>query len=378
MKTLPCFRILLAASLRLTTGRAQAGNKPHPSVAMGARTSVGERAGAALAHSRLLLALVLLGGFSLPPTTRAEERFLLAADTQVIEVNRAGHVTECIAGRGHSGIYEAWRLPDGGIAYAHRGGLAVFDAEQRLQMAHSARKDVPATEANSCVVLEGGAQFALMDSGAGQIRVVDRAGNLLSETPVPGLEEVPVHMRYRTIRAVPNERAFWVAQYSRKTLLKVEQGTGRLIESLNLDTLLAPKKSGPVFGVTALPGGALWVATSTGKQLALIGPNREVARLLTAESLGLTCRYLLGTQQLPNGHLMVACGDYHMKAAEEGQDVLAELDEKGAVVWRLTRAQLVDQVAGFVDARTGLEEMRVTHVHAYDHERLDQTLNVLR
>ncbi len=320
--------------------------------------------------------MLLSGLWPAGTPVQAEERLLLAADNQVVEINRAGRVTDLIAGKGHGGIYDVWRLPDGGIAYAHSKGLAVFDAHKNLVVAHPARAGSKGTEANGCAVLDGGARFAMVDAGVNQIRVVDRSGAVVRETPLPVLEELPTHARYRTIRAVLGERAYWVAQYSRKTLLKVEEGTGKVLESRDLGELLKPEVSGPVFSSVVIPGGSMWVATSTGRQLVKLGDGVE--RVLTAGELGLKCRYLLGTQKLENGNLVVACGDYHLKAAEEGEDVLAEVDPAGKVVWRLTRAQLVDQVAGYVDPRSGLEEMRVTHVHVYDHERLEGVLNAVR
>jgi len=309
----------------------------------------------------------------------AEQRFLLAADNQVIEVDKAGRVTDSISKQGHTGIYEAWRLSDGGVAYAHKGGLAVFDSQKRLVLSHPARVGAKGVEANSCVVLDGGGRFALMDSGVSQIRVIDRSGKVLSETALPALEGVGVHGRYRTIRAVKGESAFWVAQYDRKTLLKVEETSGRILQSIDLVPLLrsAPNAS-KAFGVTPLRDGAMWVTTSTGLELMRLRANGTVERSWSASELGLTCRYLLGTQELENGHLLMACGDYHLKAPEEGRDLLAEIDREGKVVWRLTRDQLVDQIEGVVEARTGLEEMRITNVHSYDSERIGEALNVIR
>jgi len=112
----------------------------------------------------------------------AEERYLLAADNQVIEINREGKVTDHLKHPGHGGIYDAWRLPDGGIAYAHKGGLAVFDAAKKLVLEHKAVAGAKGAEANSVAVLEGGKKFALMDSGVNQIRIVDRNGAIVSET----------------------------------------------------------------------------------------------------------------------------------------------------------------------------------------------------
>lgn len=309
----------------------------------------------------------------------AEERFLLAADNQVIEINRTGKVTDLLKHPGHGGIYDAWRLPDGGIAYSHRGGLAVFDAAKKLVLDHKARASSKGAEANSCAVLEGGAQFALMDSGVSQIRIVDRNGAVASETPLPDLKDDPLHFRYRMIRAVPGENAFWVGQYGRKTLLKVETKTGKVFQTILLDPLLKPTPTVKKAFAMLQPGdGSLFVATSTGCQLLHIDAAGKTKHCWTIEDLGLSCRYLLGMSQLSNGHVLIACGDFHLKTADEGRDLLAEVTTEGKIVWRLTREQLVDQVEGSVEKSTGMEEMRITNVHAYDSGHLSECLNVKR
>ena len=169
-----------------------------------------------LSFSHLVKLFVLLL-FATP--LHGGERYLLAADNQVIEVDRAGKVTAVLKHPGHGGIYDAWRLPDGGIAYAHRGGLAVFDAAAKLVMEHKAGAGEKGAEANSVAVLEGGKKFALMDSGLNEIRIVDRGGAKVGTTPLADLGDEPLHFRYRMIREVPGENAFWVCHYGRKTVL---------------------------------------------------------------------------------------------------------------------------------------------------------------
>ena len=309
----------------------------------------------------------------------AEERFLLAADTQVIEVNRVGRVTEVLKHRGHDGIYDAWRLPDGGIAYVHRGGLAVYDASKKLVMEHASRAGSKGAESNSCAVLDGGARFALMDSGACQIRVVDRRGVVVSETALPDLKDDSLHFRYRMIREVPGEQAFWVGQYGRTTLLKVEKGTGRIERSISLEPLLKPSSDVQKAFAMVQPGdGSLFVSTSTGCQLLHVDADGKALSCSTAKELGLSCKYLLGMQWLTSGHILIACGDFHLKTPEEGRDLLAEITAEGKVVWRVTREQLVGQIEGHVEKGTGMEEMRITNVHAYDSERLNESLDVKR
>jgi hypothetical protein len=313
----------------------------------------------------LLLLLYTLLSFA--ASAFAEERYLLAADAQVIEVDRSGKVTALLKQPGHGGIYDAARLPDGGTAYAHRGGLAVFDAAGKLVLEHKARADEKGAEANSVAVLEGGKQFALMDSGVNQIRIVDRSGAVVSETPLPVLKDDPLHFRYRMIREVLGENAFWVAQYARKTVLKVETGTGRVLQTIPLEPLLKPSPTvKKAFATLQARDGSLWVATSTGGQLLHLDAAGQKLGCWTSEELGLQCRYLLGLSQLANGNLLVACGDYHMQAAEEGRDVLAEIGPDGKVVWKLTRDQLVGQVDGFIDKKTGLEELHITNVHVFE------------
>ena len=84
------------------------------------------------------LGVFLLFQFASVRRVVAEERYLLAADTQVLEVDRKGKVTQILKHPGHAGIFDATRLSDGGIAYAHRGGLAVFDSALRLVLSHPA------------------------------------------------------------------------------------------------------------------------------------------------------------------------------------------------------------------------------------------------
>jgi len=323
----------------------------------------------------LAILLIALLGISL----HAEERFLLAADTQVIEINRAGRVIEVLKHPGHGGIYDAWRLPDGGIAYAHQGGLAVYDAAKKLVLEHPSRPGTKGVESNSCAVLDGGARFALMDSGVCQIRIVDRSGAVVSETALPDLQDEPLHFRYRMIRAVLGESAFWVGQYGRKTVLKVGVPAGRIERSIPLDTLLKPSQDVQKAFAMVQPGdGSLFVSTSTGGQLLHLDAGGNVLSCWTAKELGVSCKYLLGMQWLPGGNVLIACGDFHLKRAAEGRDLLVEINGDGKIVWRLTRDQLVDQIEGHVEKSTGMEEMRITNVHAYDSEHLNECLNVKR
>ncbi|MFM7604161.1 MAG: DUF1592 domain-containing protein, partial [Prosthecobacter sp.] len=283
------------------------------------------------------------------------------------EIDRSGKVVSVLKHPGHGGIYDAARLPDGGIAYAHRGGLAVFDAAKKLIMEHKAVAGPKGAEANSVAVLEGGKKFSLMDSGVNQIRIVDQSGKVVSETPLPDLKDDPLHFRYRMIREVPGTNAFWVGQYGRKTVLKVETGTGRVLQSIALDPLLKPSPTvKKAFATLQDADGSLWIATSTGCQLLHVGANGQKLGCWTIEDLGLQCRYLLGMSRLSNGNLLIACGDYHLQKPDEGRDLLAEIDKARKVVWKLTRDQLVDQIEGTIDKKSGLEELRITNVHVFD------------
>ncbi len=316
----------------------------------------------------LAFALTVLG-------LRAEERFLLAADTRIIEVNRAGRVTEVWKSTGNVGIYDAWRLPDGGIAYAHRRGLAVLDAKQKAVMSYRVGATAKDTEANSVEILEGGKEFALMDSGACSIKVIDRSGMLLREVKLPDLAATPLHSRYRMIRKAPGEAAFWVCQYAQATSLKVEWPTGVVQASIPVAPLL---KTSPttkkLFAFLPSADGSIWATTSTGLQLLHLSSKGEKIGVWTSEELGLSCRYLLGLSRLTNGNFAMACGDYHLNRESEGRDVLCEVAPDGKIVWRLTREQLLNGLNPGVSKTAKLEELHITSVHAYNSEHLSDCL----
>jgi hypothetical protein len=310
----------------------------------------------------------------------AEERFLLAAENQVIEINRAGRVTALLKHPGHRNIWDVWRLPDGGIFYVHHHGMALFDKQNRLVMEHAAVQNGNNVEAPGGAVLNGGEHFAMLDSEAAEIRVVDRRGAVVSRTPIPNLSPEPLQTRYRMIRLSERGNAFWIVQYARNTLLEVEIGTGKILAQLTLEPHLTNKPPAPHLAFATLePGdGSLYATTATGLQLLRFDARHNRTGSWTAPELGLATRYLLGMQWLANGNVLLACGDYHIKSVGEGRDQLAEIRPDGKVVWKITRAQLVDQIEGFIDPKTGLEEMRITNVHAYDTGQLSKALTVKR
>ena len=329
-------------------------------------------------HLRNLLAAIAALTAALPAL--AEQRFLLAAENQVIEINRAGQVTSVLKHPGHRNIWEAWRLPDGGIFYVHRDGMALFDKNNRLVMEHAAMRNGNDVEAPGGTVLDGGQRFAMLDSVAAEIRVVDRKGAIVSRTPIPDLRPEPVHSRYRMIRRSERGNAFWIVQYARKTGLEIESGTGKILSTIALEPHLTETPPAPHLAFATLePGdGTLYATTATGLQMLRFDAQRNRTGSWTAAELGLKTRYLLGMQRLANGNILLACGDYHMKSTDEGRDQLAEIQPDGKVAWKITRAQLIDQIEGFVDPKTGIEELRITNVHAYDSADLKNVLAVKR
>ena len=319
--------------------------------------------------------MVLLSVF----TVHAEERILIAADNQVIEINRAGKVLDIIKFPGQDGVYDAWRLPDGGIVYVYRLGLILLDAKKNVIMEHKAVAGRQGAEINSVEVLDGGAKFAVMESGINKILIIDRKNNVLDSISLPDLSDQDIHFRYRMIRKINGEDAFWVAQKGSKTLIKVDMRTGSILKKILLDPYLRPSESEHKgYAVILAADGSLFTSTSDGCQIIHIGANDRLISCWTKEDIGLSCRYFTGLQLLKNGNIMAACSDFHLKTAEENSDLLAEITPEGKVVWKLTRAQIVDQIEGYVDPKSGMEELRPANIHIYDSEHINDCLNVKR
>ncbi len=312
-------------------------------------------------------------------STKAEERILIAADNQVIEINRAGKVLDIIKFPGQDGVYDAWRLPDGGIVYIHRLGLTLLDANKKVVMEHKAVVGAKGAEINSVDVLEGGAKFAVMESGINKILIIDRKDRVSDSISLPDLSDQDIHFRYRMIRKVNGEEAFFVAQKGSKTLIKVDMKTGNILKSLPLDPYLKPSAvTHKGYAAILANDGSKFTSTSDGCQIIHIGANDKLLSCWTKEDLGLSCRYFTGLQLLKNGNIMAACSDFHVRTAEENSDVLAEITPAGKVIWKLTRAQLVNQIEGYIDPDSGMEELRLANIHIYDTEHIDDCLKVKR
>jgi hypothetical protein len=306
---------------------------------------------------------------------QAEERILAAAWNQVVEIDRDGRVTQVVKHPGHSGIWDAWRLPDGGIFYTDGLGMAVFDRAGSLVREHSTAR----SDGGAGTVRAGGAQFAVVDHGTAEIRVVTRSGAVVSRTPLPASMAGGPATPFRTIRESSRGDAFWLAHYFSNRLIEVERGSGRVLSEIDLGPHLVRSPPGAHHAFAIVQAGdGVYTTTATGLQLLRLDAPRKPAASRTAGELGLAARYLLGMQLLRNGNIMLACGDYHLKSAAAGRDVLAEVSPEGKVVWKLTRDRIVNQIEGFVDPKTGIEEMRMTSVHVYDTERIFESLEARR
>lgn len=317
-------------------------------------------------HYILLFICIL---FSVMPSW-AEDHFLLAAFNQILEINREGKVLKSHQLPDHFGIYEAWKLPNGHIVFSHRKGLTMIDKENQVVMNHKVK-----LEAVSCDVLAGGKSFALMDNSVPSIKEIDLNGKLIQETPLPNLTQ-KAHGRYRSIRKAKDENAYWACQLSSSKLIKVEEKTGKILAELPLKQY----KAIHLFGVTDLGNDGILASIGKGELKYVFHCDRDlnIIKKFNSEELGIDCRYFLGTQKLENGNILLACGDYHLKELEKGKDLLVEITPNNKVVWRLTRDQLVNQIDGFVDKKTSIEEMRITNVHLYNSSMIEKSLAVVK
>lgn len=318
---------------------------------------------------------LLLSFFS---SLQAEERMLLACFNQLIEINRNGDVLKIYENAEEFGINDAWKCPDGSIFYTHRKGVVWMDQNGKPFLKHDAKKSEAGMEVNGCTPYQAGESFAFIDSSVPEIRVINRSGKILSQTPLP-LVSQKAHGRYRTLRLSKQDKAFWVCQVLTRKLLKVQENTGNIIDTIDLSTYLTPPiKSTKLFGVTDLGKDGLLCTTGPGKHLIHLDLNKKVKTIKQYSDLELNCRYFLGTQQLDNGHILMALGDYHMKSVEEVEDILVELDANKNVIWKLERKKLIDSICGYYDKKTGYEELRITNVHHYNHLDPSKSLSALK
>jgi outer membrane protein assembly factor BamB len=245
------------------------------------------------------------------------------------------------------GIHDLHVLPSGTIM-VQRGASelveidpttkkVIWTYDSRTQNGNAGK----AVEIHAFQPLDGGKRIMIAESGTARIIEVDRAGTLLSETPMK-IDHPHPHTDTRLVRKVASDR-YLVCHEVDGAIREYEQGTGRLVWEYEIPLFGKEKHGGndfnafgnKCFGAVRLPNGNTLIGTGNGHSLLEVTPEKKIVWKLEQDDLkksdGTPIRlaWVTTIEVLKNGHYVV--GNCHAGA---NQPLLIEFDPKTKkVLW---------------------------------------------
>ena len=185
---------------------------------------------------------------------------------------------------------DCWALPNGNYLFCHsRGAIEITPAKQIVWEYKSPEK----TEINACQPLPGGGVF-LVECGTSRILELGRDGQIAKEIklPVPPAT-VSLHDQYRGVRKTSDGR--YIICRKGEHRVEVLDGAGKILRALPVP--------GDVHEAVLLPNGNLLITCGDGHKVIEVDEQDKVVWELNENDLpGNALRLMAGLQRLPNGN----------------------------------------------------------------------------
>ena len=215
---------------------------------------------------------------------------------------------------------DCWRLPNGNYLFCFvSGALEVTPGKQTVweYKAPVAEK----VEVHACQPLPGG-RVLIVECGPSRIIEVDRSGKVAKEIKLRTAPEINLHNQFRGTRKLANGH-----------YLVCFKGEGKVVELDGEGSVLrAIKVPGDPHEVVALPNGHLLIACGDGhKAIELDAQEKTVWELNENDLPGNPLRLMAGCQRLPNGNTVFCNYLGHGHLGEQSQ--FFEITPAKKIVW---------------------------------------------
>ena len=214
---------------------------------------------------------------------------------------------------------DCWRLTNGNYLFCHEHGALEMTPDKKTVWEYKAGTN---TQIHACQPLPDG-RVLVVENGPCRIIEIDRAGKIAKEiklTPPP--PNVKLHDQFRGTRKTHDGHYL----VSRKGERRVEEldGDGKTLRSIPVP--------GDVHETVLLPNGHLLIACGEGHRVIELDANEKVVWSVDENEIpGHTLRLASGLQRLPNGNTVICNYLGHGHLGEQAH--VFELTPDKKVVW---------------------------------------------
>ncbi len=215
---------------------------------------------------------------------------------------------------------DCWLLPNGNVLFCFATGAREVTRDKRVVWEYKAPTDVP-VEVHACQPLPDG-RVLLVECGPSRIIEVDRSGKIAKEIKLTTLPSIKLHMQFRGTRKLAN--GHYVVCFTREGKVVELDGAGVVVRTIPI--------AGDPHEVVPLPNGNLLIACGDGHKVIEIDPQDKIVWELNENDLpGHPLRLMAGCQRLPNGNTVFCnyLGHGHLGS----QPQVFELTRDKRVVW---------------------------------------------
>ena len=216
---------------------------------------------------------------------------------------------------------DCWQLANGNYLFCHEGGALEMTPDKKIAWEYKAGTN---TQIHACQPLPDG-RVLVVENGPCRILELDRAGKIAKEiklTPPPS--NVTMHDQFRGTRKTLGGHYL----VSRKGEHRVEELDG---DGKTLRLILVP---GDVHETVLLPDGHLLIACGEGHKVIELDANEKVVWSVEENEIpGHTLRLVSGLQRLPNGNTVICNYLGHGHLGEQAH--VFEITKDKKVVWEV-------------------------------------------
>jgi len=214
---------------------------------------------------------------------------------------------------------DCWRLPNGNTLFCFVSGALEITPDQKVVWEYKAPEK---TEVHACQPLPDG-KVLVVECGTSRIIEVDRQGQIAKEIKLTTKPDVKLHNQFRGTRKLAN--GHYLVCFKGEGKIVELDGDGKALREIQVP--------GDPHEVLALPDGHLLVTCGDGHKVLEFDAQEKVVWELNENDLpGNPLRLMAGAQRLPNGNTIFCNYLGHGHLGE--QPVFFEVTRDKQVVWQ--------------------------------------------